>query len=49
MFYELQRSIEGRAASYLIPHSGGTVHEPEAIHQKILYAAKHLHAKEASK
>jgi 2-oxoglutarate ferredoxin oxidoreductase subunit alpha len=49
MFYEMQRAIEGRAISYLIPHSGGNVHEPEAIHQKIHYAAKHLHAKETSK
>lgn len=49
MFLEMQRSIEGRAATYLIPHAGGTVHEPEVIHQKILYAAKHLHAKETAK
>lgn len=49
MYFEMQRSIEGRAASYLIPHGGGTVHEPEAIYQKIMYAAKHLHMKEAAK
>jgi 2-oxoglutarate/2-oxoacid ferredoxin oxidoreductase subunit alpha len=42
MFYEMQRAIDGRAKSYLIPHGGGTVHEPEVIYRKIRDAAKHL-------
>jgi 2-oxoglutarate ferredoxin oxidoreductase subunit alpha len=41
MYLELQRCIEGRAATYLVPHSGGTVHDPDVIYQKIMYAAKH--------
>lgn len=49
MFYEMQRVIEGRAASYLIPHGGGTVHEPEVIYRKILEAAKHSQAKEVAR
>jgi 2-oxoglutarate ferredoxin oxidoreductase subunit alpha len=39
MFYELQRVVEGRAKSYLVPHGGGTVHQPEVIYQKIKEAA----------
>jgi 2-oxoglutarate/2-oxoacid ferredoxin oxidoreductase subunit alpha len=42
MFLEMQRVLAGRAASYLVPHGGGTVHEPEVIYQKILEAAKNL-------
>jgi 2-oxoglutarate/2-oxoacid ferredoxin oxidoreductase subunit alpha len=42
MFFEMQRALAGRAASYLVPHGGGTVHEPEAICRKILEAAKNL-------
>jgi len=40
MFFEMQRAIEGKAASYLVPHGGGTVHEPEVIYKKIVEAAK---------
>jgi len=39
MFFELQRVVEGNAKTYLIPHGGGTVHDPEVICQKILEAA----------
>jgi 2-oxoglutarate ferredoxin oxidoreductase subunit alpha len=39
MFYELQRTVGGKAGSYLVPHGGGTVHEPEAICRKIKEAA----------
>jgi len=42
MFFEMQRALAGRAASYLVPHGGGTVHEPEVIYRKILEAAKNL-------
>jgi 2-oxoglutarate ferredoxin oxidoreductase subunit alpha len=48
MFFEMQRVIGGRAASYLVPHGGGTVHEPEVICRKILEAAENLTAKEGS-
>jgi 2-oxoglutarate ferredoxin oxidoreductase subunit alpha len=49
MFFEMQRAIEGKAASYLVPHGGGTVHEPEVIHRKILEAAKRPRAKEVAR
>jgi 2-oxoglutarate ferredoxin oxidoreductase subunit alpha len=49
MFFEMQRALEGRAASYLVPHGGGTVHEPEVICRKILEAAQRLGAKEATR
>lgn len=45
MFLEMQRVIEGAAACYALPHAGGTVHDPEVIYQKIVYAAKRLHEK----
>jgi 2-oxoglutarate/2-oxoacid ferredoxin oxidoreductase subunit alpha len=41
MFLELMRSVEGRAASFLVPHGGGTVHDPEVICRKIREAANH--------
>jgi hypothetical protein len=43
MFFEMQRAIDGKAKSYLIPHGGGTVHEPEVIYRKIRETAKQLH------
>ncbi len=46
MFLELQRVIEGKASCYPVPHAGGTVHEPEAIYQRILYAARHSRLKD---
>ena len=46
MFYELQSAIEGRAETYLIPHGGGTVHDPEVICRKIVEAAKEQPGKE---
>ena len=46
MFFEMQRVVEGRANTYLIPHGGGTVHDPEVIFQKILEAANEQSAKE---
>jgi 2-oxoglutarate ferredoxin oxidoreductase subunit alpha len=39
MFIVLQRVIEGKAKSYLVPHGGGTVHDPEVIYRKIAEAA----------
>ena len=40
VFLELQRVVEGKAKSYLVPHGGGTVHQPEVIYQQIKEAAK---------
>jgi 2-oxoglutarate ferredoxin oxidoreductase subunit alpha len=40
VFLELQRVVEGRTKSYLVPHGGGTVHQPEVIYQQIKEAAK---------
>jgi 2-oxoglutarate/2-oxoacid ferredoxin oxidoreductase subunit alpha len=44
VFYEMQRVIEGKAKSYLIPHGGGTVHDPQVIYLKIMEAAGKLKA-----
>ena len=46
MFFELQRIVAGKAKTYLIPHGGGTVHDPEVICQKIMEAAGKQSAKE---
>ncbi|MDR1727368.1 MAG: 2-oxoacid:acceptor oxidoreductase subunit alpha [Acidobacteriota bacterium] len=46
MYFEMQRCVEGRAATYLLPHAGGSVHDPELIYQKIAYAARHMRVKE---
>jgi 2-oxoglutarate ferredoxin oxidoreductase subunit alpha len=46
MFFELRGCLEGAAKSYLIPHGGGTVHEPEVICSKIREAARQIAAKE---
>jgi 2-oxoglutarate ferredoxin oxidoreductase subunit alpha len=40
MYLELQRVLEGRARSYLVPHGGGTVHDPEVIYLKIKEAVQ---------
>jgi len=40
MYLELQRVVEGRTRSYLIPHGGGTVHDPEVIYRKIKEAVQ---------
>ncbi|MGC8743899.1 MAG: 2-oxoacid:acceptor oxidoreductase subunit alpha [Verrucomicrobiia bacterium] len=40
MFFELERVVCGKADVHLVPHGGGTVHNPEVIYQKILEAAK---------
>jgi len=40
MFLELQRAVEGKAKTYLVPHGGGTVHQPEVICEQIKEAAK---------
>jgi 2-oxoglutarate ferredoxin oxidoreductase subunit alpha len=47
MFFEMQRVIEGKAKSYLVPHGGGTVHDPEVICRKIKEAAGFQQSKEA--
>jgi 2-oxoglutarate ferredoxin oxidoreductase subunit alpha len=48
MFFEMQRVIEGKARSFLVPHGGGTVHDPEVICRKIIEAAQSTDAKEAA-
>ncbi len=48
MFFELRSAVGGRAESYLVPHGGGTVHEPEVIYRKIKEAAIQKPSKEAS-
>jgi 2-oxoglutarate ferredoxin oxidoreductase subunit alpha len=48
MFFELQRILGGKAATYLVPHGGGTVHDPQVIYRKICEAAKHSQAKEVA-
>ena len=40
MYLELQRIVEGKARTYLVPHGGGTVHETEVIYQKIKEAVE---------
>jgi len=40
MFLELERVVEGRTRSYLVPHGGGTVHDPEVIFRKIKEAVQ---------
>jgi 2-oxoglutarate ferredoxin oxidoreductase subunit alpha len=49
MFLELQRTIEGKTKSYLVPHGGGTVHQPEVIYRQIKEAAKFQQKKEAAR
>jgi 2-oxoglutarate ferredoxin oxidoreductase subunit alpha len=48
MFLEMQRVLGGKAASYLVPHGGGTVHDPDTIYKKIFEAAKQSKAKEVA-
>lgn len=48
MFHELQRVLQGSAKSYLVPHGGGTVHDPEVICRKIIEASQKLKSKEAA-
>jgi 2-oxoglutarate/2-oxoacid ferredoxin oxidoreductase subunit alpha len=38
MYLELQRVVEGRTRTHLVPHGGGTVHDPEVIFRKIMEA-----------
>jgi 2-oxoglutarate ferredoxin oxidoreductase subunit alpha len=44
MFLELSRVLGGKAASYLVPHGGGTVHDPEVIFRSIQEAASQKEA-----
>lgn len=37
--FEVERCAAGRAATLLVPHGGGTTHNPEDIYQKIIEAA----------
>jgi 2-oxoglutarate ferredoxin oxidoreductase subunit alpha len=48
MFIELKCALEGRAKAYLVPHGGGTVHEPEVICGKIREAAGRTQSEEAA-
>jgi 2-oxoglutarate/2-oxoacid ferredoxin oxidoreductase subunit alpha len=49
MFWEMQRTIEGKTATYLVAHGGGTVHDPEVIYQKIIEAAKGAQMREVNR
>ena len=49
LFFELQRAVGGKAGTYLIPHGGGTVHDPEVICRTIVDAAKEQPVKESQK
>ena len=40
IYYEVERSAAGKAATLLIPHAGGTVHDPEVIYEGIREVAK---------
>ncbi len=40
MVLEVERAVAGAARAISVPHAGGTVHEPEAILEKILEAAR---------
>lgn len=40
MVLEVERAVSGKASVIGIPHAGGTVHEPEAILEKIMEAAQ---------
>lgn len=46
VYFEMQRAVEGRAATYLVPHGGGMVHDPDVIYRKLMEAAKEMLAKE---
>ena len=48
MFFEMQRAVEGRAKTFLVPHGGGTVHDPEVICRKIVKPPDKAKAKEAA-
>ncbi|UCD83957.1 MAG: 2-oxoacid:acceptor oxidoreductase subunit alpha [Deltaproteobacteria bacterium] len=37
--FEVERCAAGRAATFLVPHGGGTTHNPEDIYKKIMEAA----------
>ena len=39
IFYEVERCAGGQAKTFLAPHGGGTVHEPEEIYKKIVEAS----------
>ena len=40
MVHEVQRCAEGQAPAVLVPHGGGSVHDPEVIMEAIVRAAK---------
>ena len=40
VYLELQRVVEGRSPTHLVPHGGGTVHDPEVIYRKIMEAVR---------
>lgn len=40
MFYEVERAAAGKARTVLVPHGGGTVHDPEMILEAIREAAR---------
>jgi len=40
MFYEVQRCVCGKTKTFLVPHGGGWVHDPEDIYKAIKEAVK---------
>ncbi len=40
VYLELERVVSGKTRTYLVPHGGGTVHDPEVIFRKIKEAVQ---------
>jgi 2-oxoglutarate ferredoxin oxidoreductase subunit alpha len=40
MYWEMQRCAAGQCRTVLVPHAGGTVHDPEVICQAIMEAVQ---------
>ncbi len=40
MVFEVERCAAGRTRTFLVPHGGGTAHNPEDIYKKIMEAAR---------
>jgi 2-oxoglutarate ferredoxin oxidoreductase subunit alpha len=40
MYFEVERCVAGKSKTVLVPHAGGTVHNPAVIEQAIVEAAK---------
>jgi 2-oxoglutarate ferredoxin oxidoreductase subunit alpha len=40
MYFEMERCAAGKTRTTLVPHAGGTVHDPEVIYQAIMEAVR---------